>query len=388
MSKDKLLFYMPENKLKSTGGPAGYLYNLRQGLESIDAEGYRFLPPVKSAFMNSKILQRVVPQFIKNKRRTRRLINLLDVKADLPVDLNQYQGVHFHSTEDLYLSREALKSYGGTVLLTSHSPCVYHKELIMRLDRRDANRNADRLKQLEYLDEYAFNRADYVIFPCKEAEEPYFHTWEKYSAVRRETKLRYIPTGIQGCIAKIARQEIRERYCIPQDAFVMSYVGRHNEIKGYDRLTNTIPEILDKSGAWMLVAGRQGPLYPPHHDRWIEIGWTDDPYSLVAASDLFILPNRETFFDLVMLEVLSLGVPILASRTGGNKFFEKFGSRGISLFGDEKGLARAIEEFLSMGKDAHFDASNDNKRLFESEFTCSKFAERYCNLIEETCKGA
>ena len=281
-----------------------------------------------------------------------------------------------------------MESYNGAVLLTSHSPCALHKEFIARLDPQDAERYKGRLLQLERMDEFAFNRADYIFFPCEEAEEPYFHTWSNYKSVRNKTKLRYISTGILECVAKTPGLEVRERLGIPQEAFVLCYVGRHNEIKGYDRLVAQIPEILDKYGAWMLVAGKQGPLFPPRHDRWIEVGWTDDPHSLMAASDLFILPNHETFFDLVMLEVLSLGIPILASRTGGNRFFEKFGSRGISLFEDERGLARAIAEFASMGDDDRVNASQDNIRLFKSEFTCSKFAARYCNLIDEICGEA
>ncbi|MDN0055081.1 glycosyltransferase family 4 protein [Collinsella ihumii] len=253
----------------------------------------------------------------------------------------------------------------------------------MRLDPRDAGRHIHELEQLKKMDEYAFTRADYVIFPCEEAEEPYFNSWAEYGVIRRKTKLRYIPTGIQGCAPTLSRQVVRDQLGIPQDAFVMCYVGRHNQIKGYDRLVAQIPKILDKYGAWMLAAGKQGPLYPPRHERWIEVGWTDDPHSLVSASDLFILPNRETFFDLVMLEVLSLGIPILASRSGGNRFFEKFRSRGISLFEDDRGLARAIGEFASMGDGDRVNASRDNIRLFNSEFTCSKFATRYCRLIDE-----
>ena len=62
-------------------------------------------------------------------------------------------------------------------------------------------------------------------------------------------------------------------------------------------------------------------------DHWIEVGWTNDPHSLIAASDVFVLPNHETYFDLILLEVLSLGVPVVMSRTGGNKFFEQFNNR-------------------------------------------------------------
>ena len=43
--------------------------------------------------------------------------------------------------------------------------------------------------------------------------------------------------------------------------------------------------------------------------------WTNDPHSLINASDMFILPNKETYFDLIMLEVLSMGKIVLATNT-------------------------------------------------------------------------
>lgn len=38
MSKKKLLIYYPESMLKPVGGPAGYLFNLRQGLDTLNKE--------------------------------------------------------------------------------------------------------------------------------------------------------------------------------------------------------------------------------------------------------------------------------------------------------------------------------------------------------------
>ncbi|NSK36469.1 hypothetical protein [Blautia schinkii] len=40
MSKKKLLIYYPESMLKPVGGPAGYLFNLRQGLDTLNKEEF------------------------------------------------------------------------------------------------------------------------------------------------------------------------------------------------------------------------------------------------------------------------------------------------------------------------------------------------------------
>lgn len=243
---------------------------------------------------------------------------MLDVSKRAPVDLSKYDLVHFHSTEDMYYVRGELERYTGKVVLTSHSPCAYHKELISRLNSADVKRYSVRLKNLEQIDSYAFRRADYVVFPCEQSEEPYYHTWERYADIRDASKYRYLLTGIDKCPVSRTRDAVRKSLGIQEETFLVCYVGRHNDIKGYPLLKELGRRQLQiGDDVSFLIAGREYPLSGLTDSRWIEFGWTDDPYSLIAASDLFILPNRETYFDLVMLEVLSIGTPILATWTGG-----------------------------------------------------------------------
>lgn len=381
------LIHFPANRVYPVGGPAGYLFNLRQGLSEIGIEGYDFLPAVGMQAERDSFLGKVVPSRLKDARRLRNLLALPGKNISPSVDYSGYECIHFHSTEDLYVHREALEDYDGEVFLTSHSPCAYHKELVSRLNPKDAQKYEDELRNLSIIDEYAFRRADTVVFPCREAEEPYFHTWKEYAFVRDESKLRYVPTGIQGCTAKVDRDEVRGLYDIPKDAFVMCYVGRHNSIKGYDVLAEVALSLLDDPNTWMLVAGKEGPIFAPKHERWVEVGWTDDPHSLIAASDVFVLPNRETYFDLVLLEVLSLGTPVIASRTGGNKYFEGLGAQGVFLYENPENLIGIVRAFSSMAESKKESASKANVKLFTSEFTCSCFARRYCSLIDEVCYG-
>lgn len=379
------LIHFPVDKLAPKGGPAGYLYNLKHGLEELGDAEFDFLPVEGSSYEQNATLQKLVPSRIKDLRRLRNFLALLSREVAAPVDYSQYGAVHFHSTEDLYLHRKALETYRGKVVLTSHSPCVYHEELIARLNSKDAEAHAEELKGLAVIDEYSFKRADYVIFPCPEAEEPYFHTWDGYEAVRDRSKLRYVPTGIEPVSAKVERSELRKRYGIPEDAFVVCYVGRHNKIKGYDLLQKAARELLDDEDIWFLVAGREGPIYGLEHSRWVEVGWTDDPHSVIAAADTFILPNRETFFDLIMLEVLSLGQVVLASRTGGNNFFEKFGCEGIRLYDEVDELVELVRVVKASSAEERQAWRAAARALYEREFTVDVFARRYASVMREIC---
>lgn len=377
------LIHWPIDRLKPKGGPAGYLYNLKQGLEENNTKGFEFLPSIGDSVESITFLQRIVPRRIKELRRLRNLICLPDRTEAPSVSYENYTSVHFHSTEDLYLHRKALEDYSGKVILTSHSPCAYHQELISRLNQKDVLRNEAILKRLEDIDEYAFKRADWIIFPCREAEEPYFHTWKRYEKIRDASKIEYCPSGTKRCIAREPKKEVRCRFGIPDSAFVISYVGRHNEIKGYSDLVDVAPRLLSiDNNIWILVAGKESPLSAPSHPRWIEAGWTDDPHSIIAAADLFVLPNRETYFDLVMLEALSLGQIVAATATGGNRYFEKYRMSGIMLYDGADQLVSRIEEVRRQKTSVLTFWREENRRLFESDFSCRAFAERYSNLID------
>lgn len=376
----KALIYFPENKMAPKGGPAGYLYNLVHELKK-NSDSYEVLPASESLSDNKKIRD-AIPKRIKDIRRAWRFTKLYQKKTKPSVNLNEYDVVHFHSTEDLYYCREALEEYKGTVVLTSHSPCVYHQELLGRLNPLDVKLFKKKLKSLEQLDMYAFNRADKIIFPCEEAEEPYYHTWEQYKNIRQKDKYYYVPTGIKGCHGKVSRAEIRKQYGIPEDAFVVSYVGRHNAIKGYEDLKEIGKELLKDKNVWFLIAGKEGPLYRLQNEQWIEIGWTTDPHSYIAASDVFLLPNKETYFDLILLEVLSLGVPVIMSNTGGNQYFKKYGLQSLMTYENVTDAVEQVKKLQQVSKKERMDLGMQNLQLFQNEFTVEVFAKNYANTIE------
>ena len=376
------LIYFPENKLVAKGGPAGYLCNLKDGIEVFTDE-FAFLPDSSGGIESNQFLKKLIPSKLKDRRRLRNTLSLLNKTIEPTVDFSKFELIHFHSTEDMYYVRDELEDYRGVVVLTSHSPCAYHRELIARLNPKDAQQCQSQLDRLKQIDEYAFKRADYVVFPCEEAEEPYFHTWSDYASFRKKEKLRYLPTGIAGCSAKESRESVRTRLGIPESAFVLCYAGRHNEIKGYGDLCALGKNLLKDDNVWVLVAGKEGPLETPRHNRWIEVGWTNDPHSLISASDVFVLPNRETYFDLILLEALSLGSIVVASSTGGNKYFSAFEQSGIILYNNLKEAEAGVISVMAMSQDQKLRCKEGNILLFEQHFSNKVFVQGYIDLIRE-----
>ena len=384
----KLLIYYPEDALEPKGGPAGYLYNLKKGLEEcrkqenlpVDISFYSNMP---SGIENNSELRKRIPKRLLEFRRALNDARFLRKKFPIDNGMFAYDIIHFNSAEKMYLCRDFLNQYHGKVILTSHCPCGIYKERIDKLNPFDYKLMRNQIDKLEELDRYAFERADYIIFPCKDAEEPYFNTWPRYTSIRKDEKYRYMPTGIIACHAKINRENYRKKYGIPNDAFVISYVGRHNEIKGYADLRQMGEQVLKDPNTYFLIGGKEEPIKGLNNDRWIEVGWTTDPYSLIAASDVFVLPNRETYFDLVLLEVLSLGIPVVLSDTGGNKFFKKYDLKGLKYFSSVDQGVEAIKCFQLMDKQIRKKAGEKLAELCETEFSVKEFAHRYIQIISE-----
>lgn len=390
--KKNVLIYFNEYHLKPIGGPAGYLYNLKQGLEEKNIHNIHFIEG-EDKNKQKKVLLHKMPKILENLyyfiARIKERKALLGVAPKTTnVDINKYDIIHFHSTISLYKCKDSLKNYKGKVILTSHSPKPMFLEKYEDTGLFKFEKIIYKKKYLEgysKIDEFAFDRADYIIFPCKEAEEPYYNNWERYKdiKIRNKDKYRYLLTGIEKKKATIKKEEYRKIYNIPQDAFVISYVGRHNETKGYNILKDIASEILKNKNNYFLIGGKEEPLKGIKSDRWIEVGWTKDPQSLIQASDVFILPNKETYFDLIMLEVLSLGKIVIASNTGGNKYFKKIKEDGILLYDDINELITQINKVKKMSKYEQEILSNKNNDLFNKKFTKEIFTKNYIELLEK-----
>lgn len=385
----KVLMYLQEDKLAFKGGPfaVGWCYN-----EEKKKRGDSFLTFLSPSTNRNNAIKS------KNKSKLIRIFQNIELvvknyihykyKAFKPkntgVDFSTYDIIHFHNTRDLYEERNHLKDFKGIVLLQSHSPQPLSDELYNSVPGLVKALIPSLKKKLRGMDEYAFRRADYILFPCSYAEEPYYNNWPEYKEIHdsKVGSYRYILTGIPQVHAKRQRLEVRNELRIKDSDFVISYVGRHNIVKGYDLLKQIAHAFLSKhSDAYVVTAGKEYPIKRLDHERWIEIGWTNDAHSYISSSDVFILPNRETYFDIVMLEVLSLGKIVVASRTGGNKFFEDMKCPGIFLYDSIDECISLLDLIKKMSLEEREYLQNSNKSFFQDNLTVEAMYDSYMEMI-------
>jgi len=393
---------------KNAGGPPGYLYQLKTGLEKSSITDVKIISYISKSVKMEKQLLLLVRKFrkfalmnffpkkyfdesilnleIKNKEAIK---NLMEIAFQNELN-SEIAFVHFHYVWDV-ISNNSLRNNGNMIptILTSHSPEAFHIEITYDLknlfQKRVLFRKSKNFlisKYAEYyklIDEKAFITVDYLMFPCEEAMEPYFETWPDFNQIVKNKDIFFVPSGVVALEHNLSREQIREKYNIPNDAFVVSYVGRHNHVKGYDLLQKAAEEVWRKEpNVYFLIAGKEFPIRGLRDKKWIEVGWTNIPGNIVNASDVFVLPNRRTFFDLILLEVMSIGKPIIASFTGGNKFVSRQ-TNGIITFEKENiaDLVKKILDLSLLSRDELERLGLENKILYNNYYTPEKFALRY-----------
>ena len=389
--------------LGPVGGPSGYLYNLKSYIKENNIENIDFLnneDSIKKVEVKKeknfeairKIIREFKKQFFKTKKLEKRINKFYKFYEGDYSFINNYDIIHFHDVRSFYRAKNILKDFKGVTLLSSHCPKTPAQEEIEDNIKMDYKTFSKKLRErLEKIDQDSFKNADYLVFPCKEAQEPYEEDKnikeileEKY----RDNKILYVPTGIP--IKHIEKDEefFSNKGIDIKDKFIVSYIGRHNKVKGYDFLKELGKKVLEKySDVIFVIGGEISEEFPPIENRnWVEFGWTKEGYNIIKNSDMFVLPNEKTYFDLILLEVLSMGTPVLLSETGGNKYFKRYSENGLFYF-EKYNLKEALKEFdeaYNLWKDRKLSLDGDkNYKIFKKNFTVNIFGENYAKLYNQ-----
>lgn len=375
------------------GGPSGYIANLSQGLQSIGAaNNVNIISEEKSLISSTKSRMSKLKNFIGKSElvteylMAKKSVNLRDISIKQKLEdttFNANDLLHVHNVMDYHSLRKY--NLSSKVLLTPHTPESVADEFV-NVIRNNYNNQSLKLKKywktIKDIEDQVFRDCQYFMFPSEEAMGIYKDFVKDFDKVIKDKKVFFNLTGSKPLNFQFNREEFRRKLNIDNDAFVISYIGRHDAIKGFDLLNEVAKAVYKIDPKIVFLSGGTGPI-KSDSPNFIQMGWTDDPGSIVNCSDLFILPNKNTYFDLVLLEVLSLGTPVLASNTGGNKTISKL-SDGVVNFESNNldEIIRTIFE-LKEREDLLVSMRHRNKQIFELNFTLDKFAGRYLKVLND-----
>lgn len=363
------------------GGPSGYLYNLTKALSNLDS-CIKFIFPAQQPYSLFQIVFRLLCSCIPSKNlrhKVRRYIQLRHI-ANCINKSSKSDFFMCHSCQDLNLLDRLwkdgfIKYKKPYFILMSHSPTLPSEEL---QESAHYQGNYIDFNALKLNDIAAFESANLIVSPSKNAMNSYY---KDIPQILNTKQFYYITTGCQA-LKKHDKNEMREKFNI-RTPFVICYVGRHWKIKGYDSIKIIAEKLLsERNDVTFLIAGKQNPTLPPLiHPRWIELGWANSA-EVFSCADIFLLPSRESYFDLVIPEALSVGLKCILSNVGGNIDFHEICPE-IDIFSSNEEAIKAIHSYLSLSLSVRSEISSRLIDCYYNVFSEQQFAERYIEFSNQ-----
>lgn len=126
-----------------------------------------------------------------------------------------------------------------------------------------------------------------------------------------------------------AKRELREKYGIPQDAFVYGYVGRLNTDKGVNELIEAFCEVMNSvPNSYLVLVGmmddnseklKKNLELVQESENMVMTGMVPftDVYPHMAMFDVLVHPTYREGFGKVLQEAMGVGIPIITTDVPG-----------------------------------------------------------------------
>jgi L-malate glycosyltransferase len=191
---------------------------------------------------------------------------------------------------------------------------------------------------------------------------------------------------------------LREAIGVPEDAFLVCAVGQICARKGLLELLDAFEQIYSSApGMHLVIAGKvvfvheetyfgsllRAVAEPGLADRVHFAGEVRDVSGLLQAADLMVLNSREEPFGLVLVEAMSSGTAVLATRVGGIPEIVRDSENGWLIEkSDTPGLARKLLE-LSKDRSLLKKVAQTAHDETCSQFSLEKFHKRLHRFYSE-----
>ncbi len=146
---------------------------------------------------------------------------------------------------------------------------------------------------------------------------------------------------------------------VPGPAPDILYVGRLSWEKGVDRLLEAAGRLRLEGRSfrlWIVGGGDDASTLRRLSsalglDSCVRfLGIRNNPWSLMKAADLLVLPSRAEGLGLVLWESLVCGTPVLATDCGGTRDALRDGKWGVLVENTTEGIETGLRAFLETGK--------------------------------------
>jgi glycosyltransferase involved in cell wall biosynthesis len=231
----------------------------------------------------------------------------------------------------------------------------------------------------EWAQEYELSRFDAVIA----VSPPLTESLERKGVP--SDRIHLIPNAWQPAESPLTRVEARTALGIPVDARnVIGWVGRLIPVKGPDVFLRALQRLASEDWtAWVVGAGPEGPgLETLARELGVEsrirfLGSVADAGRYFSAFDLFALSSRSEGTPVVLLEAMSAGAAIVATRVGGVPHMLKDGAEAWLVPPENpEAFAAAVESGIGNPTEA-LTRSNRAKTRLQGSFDPGVWIDRH-----------
>lgn len=188
------------------------------------------------------------------------------------------------------------------------------------------------------------------------------------------------------------RVKLRKKTGFTHSHKVVTVVANLIPYKGHAELLDAAAAVIDQmpsSRFWLVGRDRGMQKYLKQKARELDIlnrvifaGERSDIPSILAASDILVLPSHEEGFSNVILEAMAAGLPLVATRVGGTQEAVLDGVTGWLVPPNKpKELATKIVDLLNNPKKAREWGERGKERV-KKEFGIEKMLEEHLELYQ------
>lgn len=188
------------------------------------------------------------------------------------------------------------------------------------------------------------------------------------------------------------RRSDRDHFQIPQDAKVIGCIGRLDQHKDQLLLLEAFAESGLSDQYLLILCGDETPDSSGYAEQLRDyvtshtlnesvrfMPFTDSVQRLFSCFDIFVMPSRSETFGLVVVEAMAVGVPVIATNSGGVPEIIDDGKTGLlfdprdkqkltelllKLAGSEK-LRQSLTEEAQLTVRERFDYLTQTKKFFD-----------------------
>ncbi|HUU27631.1 MAG TPA: N-acetyl-alpha-D-glucosaminyl L-malate synthase BshA [archaeon] len=181
----------------------------------------------------------------------------------------------------------------------------------------------------------------------------------------------------------------------PQDEKVIMHISNMRPVKRLKDVVRVFADLADKIKARLVLVG-DGPERAAAHrlaeelgvgERCLFLGAQESIASLLNCADLVLQPSASESFGLVILEAMSVGVPVISTRCGGPEEVVIHGECGyLSAVGDVHEMTQNAFRLLTDRKLYEKFSSRARARVlekFDIESITRRYEKFYLSVLEQ-----